>query len=170
MKPRWAPILLMAAAGAPSRAQSSLPDHFVLTSAQVARAISVAGTPISAQQVSLPARVVATVPDPELDVVSIQSSQARLACHQPGQCLPFYALLSSPPPATQRVTAVKEDFTMRAGDHAILTMDDDRAHIRVRVISLENGMAGKWIRVSSLDHKQIYFGEVINSSLLKGSF
>lgn len=170
MKPRWAPILLMAAAGVPSRAQSSLPDHFILTSVRVARAISVAGTPVSAQQVSLPARVVATVPDPELDVVSIESSRVRLVCHQPSQCLPFYALLSSARTTSQHLTAAKEDFTMRAGDQAILTMDDDRAHIRVKVISLENGMAGKRIRVSSLDHKQIYFGEVINSSLLKGSF
>jgi flagella basal body P-ring formation protein FlgA len=59
---------------------------------------------------------------------------------------------------------------MRAGDRATLLMDDSRAHIQIKVISLENGMAGKWIRVSSLDHKQTYFGQVINGSLLKGTF
>ncbi len=170
MKARWAPILLMAAAGVPLRAQSSLPDHFVLTPAQIARAISLAGTPTAEQQVSLPARVVATVPNPELDVVSLAPASVRLACHQPGQCLPFYALISGRPPATQPASMAKKDFTMRAGDRATLIMDDDRAHIRVKVVSLENGMAGKWIRVSSLDHKQTYFAEVVTSSLLKGTF
>jgi hypothetical protein len=165
MKASWTPILLMAAAAVPLPAQ----DHFALTPAQVARAISNAATPTSEQQVSLPARVVSTVPDPELDVVSLESSRVRLACRQPAQCLPFYALVSGAAPAAQRAPA-KADFTMRAGDHATLIMDDNRAHIQVKVISLENGMAGKRVRVSSLDHKQIYFGEVVNASLLKGTF
>ena len=64
----------------------------------------------------------------------------------------------------------KSEITMRAGTHATLVMDDDRSHIQVAVISLENGMAGHRIRVSSPDHKQVYFGEVVNARLLRGSF
>ena len=163
MKARWAPILLMAAAGVPLRAQSSLPDHFVLTPAQIARALSLAGTPTAEQQVSLPARVVATVPNPELDVVSLAPASVRLACHQPGQCLPFYALISGKAAGNPTCLDGKAKTSpCEPATRATLIMDDDRAHIRVKVVSLENGMAGKWIRVSSLDHKQTYFAEVVN--------
>jgi flagella basal body P-ring formation protein FlgA len=59
---------------------------------------------------------------------------------------------------------------MRAGAHATLMMDDNRSHIQVTVISLENGVVGHRIRVASPDHKQVYVAEVVSSSLLKGSF
>jgi flagella basal body P-ring formation protein FlgA len=49
-------------------------------------------------------------------------------------------------------------------------MDDDRAHIQIAVISLENGLAGHRIRVASPDHKQVYVAEVVNASLLRKSF
>ena len=62
------------------------------------------------------------------------------------------------------------DITMRAGTHATLVMDDNRSHIQVAVISLENGIAGHRIHVASPDHKQIYVGEVVNANLLRGSF
>jgi flagella basal body P-ring formation protein FlgA len=61
-------------------------------------------------------------------------------------------------------------ITMRAGARATLVMDDDRAHIQIAVISLENGIAGHWIRVASPDHKQVYVAEVVNASLLRKSF
>lgn len=68
------------------------------------------------------------------------------------------------------LTTPNNQFTMRAGSRATLVMDDQRSHIQVAVISLQNGMAGHRIRVSSPDHKQVYFGEVVSANLLKGSF
>ncbi len=65
---------------------------------------------------------------------------------------------------------LNSEITMPAGTHAILIMDDHRSHIQVAVISLEKGIAGHWIRVASLDHKQFYVGEVVSANLLKGSF
>jgi hypothetical protein len=62
------------------------------------------------------------------------------------------------------------DITMRAGTHATLVMDDNRSHIQVAVISLENGLVGHRIHVASPDHKQTYVGEVVNARLLRGSF
>jgi flagella basal body P-ring formation protein FlgA len=61
-------------------------------------------------------------------------------------------------------------FTIRAGAHATMVMDDERAHIQVAVVSLENGIAGHRIRVASPDHKQIYVAEVVNANLLRRSF
>lgn len=181
MKARWAPSLLMAAIGMPGRGQSPSPDRFALTPAQVARALCASGQRTSADQVSLPAHVVANDPDPVLDVLSVdppgktqptQPSRVRLACHVAAQCLPFYALVSgaSSNPFHAAATPAKSEFTMPAGTHAILVMDDARSHIQITVISLENGMAGHRIRVSSIDHKQVYIGEVVSPSLLKGSF
>jgi len=52
----------------------------------------------------------------------------------------------------------------------MLEMDDNRSHIQVSVISLENGNAGDKIRVSSPDRKQVYTAEVIDANLLKRSY
>jgi hypothetical protein len=152
---------------------------------------------IGDQQVSLLANVVATEPYPVLDILSIEPpsdrlsgersathSYVKLACHLPGTCLPFYAVVSWPEEAVGRATntssaspAVKRAMlkpnvaiTMRAGTHAILVMDDNRSHIQIVVVTLENGVAGHSIRVASPDHKQVYLAEVVSAHLLRRSF
>jgi hypothetical protein len=198
MKARRIPILLMAATTVPGLIHAQSQERFVLTTDQVAGALTGAGMTTPAADVSLPARVVALVPSPVLDILSVQpvrkgalaqpsrsSAQpsfllVKLACHQPGECLPFYATVNGPGAtdlgsnpssiATTAESIPKKEFTMPAGTHAILVMEDDRSHIQVAVVSLENGMAGHRIRVASPDHKQIYFGEVVNAGLLRGSF
>jgi hypothetical protein len=173
--------------------QSQLQDRFVLTADQVARAVSGEGIEVAGDQVSLLANVVATEPNPLLDVLSVEPlgdrwsgghsgthSWAKLGCHLPGVCLPFYAVVSwrkeqawqAPNLSSATPTGLKPNvaITMRAGARATLVMDDDRAHIQIAVISLENGIAGHWIRVASPDHKQVYVAEVVNASLLRKSF
>jgi hypothetical protein len=197
MRARWLSVLLVAAVGMAGWGQSRLQDRFALTAGQVARALCAGGMQTTEEQVSMLTTVVATEPDPSLDILSVEPpskgraalhspvrSQVRLACHLPGKCLPFYAIVSWPEPTAgpaatpSSVSPVSRnimfnpngEITMRAGTHATLVMDDDRSHIQLAVISLENGMAGHRIRVSSPDHKQVYFGEVVSASLLKGSF
>lgn len=122
-------------------------------------------------------------------------SRVKLACHLRGKCLPFYAIVSRSGPmagsgadtAANTASAARAssstfsgagnpalkanfDITMRAGAHATLVMDDNRSHIQVAVVSLENGIAGHRIRVTSPDHKHAYVGEVVNAKLLRGSF
>lgn len=112
----------------------------------------------------------------------IPRSMVKLTCDLPGTCLPFYAIVEWPEetapavrteasPAFQNARVkTRDEITMRAGTHAILVMDDQRSHIQVAVISLENGVAGKWIRVASPDHKQFYLGEVVSANVLRGTF
>jgi len=49
-------------------------------------------------------------------------------------------------------------------------MDDARSHVQISVISLENGIAGHRIRVTSPDHKQFYVAEVVSANLVRRSF
>jgi hypothetical protein len=195
MRASWLSISWMVAMSMIGLGQSQLQDRFALTAGQVARALSESGIQTTEEQVSLLTRVVATKSSPALDILSVDllgkrpmdsraRSRVKLGCHQPGQCLPFYAIVSgsettagsaatsssASPVTASMMFNPKSEITMRAGTHATLVMDDDRSHIQVAVISLENGMAGHRIRVSSPDHKQVYFGEVVSASLLKGSF
>jgi hypothetical protein len=197
MSARWLSILLMAAIGMPGWGQSQLQNRFALTAGQVARALSADGIQTTEKQVSLLTRVVATESSPALDVLSVETLskqpmaehslarlRVRLGCHLPGNCLPFYAIVSGLEPAVGLVATASSasagisnplaktnmDITMRAGTHATLVMDDNRSHIQVAVISLENGIAGHRIHVASPDHKQVYIGEVVNANLLRGSF
>lgn len=197
MTARWIPFLLMAATGVAVQAQSQSQNRFALTAAQVAFAVSASGMQTTAGHVSLLTRVVATEPEPVLDVLAVETLgkgplaeqsdvrlRVKLACHIQGKCLPFYAIVSSPPSTagsanitpkasptvSNTVWYAHSEITMRAGTHATLIMDDQRSHIQVAVVSLENGIVGHRIHVASPDHKQTYVGEVVNARLLRGSF
>jgi hypothetical protein len=199
MKARWIPFLLIAATGLPVSLQAQSQNRFALTAPQVARALSDSGIQTTGEQVSLLTRVVATEPSPKLDILSVETlgkgplaehsvrARVKLACHLPRKCLPFYAIVSSPQTVAGSVAGsttvassasifgnprlnASSEITMKAGTHATLLMDDQRAHIQVAVISLENGMVGHRIRVATPDHKQTYIGEVLNARLLRGSF
>jgi hypothetical protein len=193
MTAKWIGMLSIAAMSFTGWSQSQLQDRFAITADQVARVVSAGGIEIAGKQVSLLANVVSAEPDPVLDVLSAEPlgdrwseghsgthSWVKLACHTPGACLPFYAVVSWPRESDGRApdnssappVALKSNvaITMRAGAHATLVMDDDRAHIQIAVISLENGIAGHKIRVASPDHKQVYVAEVVNAILVRKSF
>jgi hypothetical protein len=193
MTTRWIPFLVMAALAATGQARSQLQDRFPLTAAQVALAVSASGMPTAAEHVSLLTRVVATEPAPALDILSVETLgkgplaehsevrlRVRLACHVAGKCLPFYAIVISAPstPGPANTLSIPKsamwnehsEITMKAGTHATLMLDDQRSHIQVAVVSLENGIVGHRIHVASPDHRQTYVGEVVNARLLKGSF
>jgi hypothetical protein len=189
MKARWIPFLLIAAAGVPVSLQAQSRDRFAITASQVARALSDNGIQATSEQVSLLARVVATEPSPRLDVLSVEAlgngssakhsvrARVKLACHLPGECLPFYVTVADPTSVASSASSFgnprvnpNREVTMKVGTHATLLMDDQRAHIQVAVITLENGMVGHRIRVATPDHKQTYVGEVVNEHLLRGSF
>ncbi len=197
LKARGMAALLTAVVSLPGWGQTQSQSRFALTSGQVAHALSIGGTTITDEQVSLLAQVVATQPSPTLDILSVEPfagrvgvrhpdtrSLVKLVCHQPGTCLPFYAVVNWPEGtdvsvssalgissgANNAVAKSNAAVTMHVGTHATMVMDDDRSHIRVAVVSLESGSAGKKIHVASPDHKQIYLAEVVSANLLKRSY
>jgi hypothetical protein len=174
-------VLLMVAMTLPALPQPPQQTRYTLTTKQVAavvvRSFLETGIALTDQQISLPARVVATEQIPTLDVSSVEvlsdyvfeghskaRSKIRLTCRIASVCLPFYAIVIWP-----EGLSIPE-ITMQAGTHATLVLDDERAHIQLTVVSLESGSAGHKIRVASPDHKQIYIAEIISANLLKGSF
>jgi len=96
MTATWLPFLLMAAMGGAPPGPSQPQNHFPLTAAQVALAVSASGMPAGAERVSLLTRVVATEPEPVLDVLSVETlgkgpgrsgrcllaREARLSCRR----------------------------------------------------------------------------------------
>jgi hypothetical protein len=172
-----------------SESQAASQDRYVLSAPKIAQALSLRGLTTKDAHVFLPARVVATEPDPALDVLSVSSTRDRrstvatesvtwikLTCRLPGRCLPFYAMVKgatgpySDPAAPNAAQLEKPPVAIRAGAQATLMMDDNRAHIQISVVSLENGVAGHRIRVATLDHKHTYTAEVVSAQLLKRSF
>ena len=197
MTARWIAAGLMASMSLAGWGQLHAQKSFVLTARQVAQSLSSSGIRIAEQQVSLLATVVATDPNPALDILSVEPldvgsaakhpearSRVKMVCHESGKCLPFYVVVRFPEGIVEHeanapgaamasgseLLKPKELITMRAGAHAMMVMDDGRSHIQIAVISLENGIAGHKIRVASPDHKQIYVAEVVGANLLKRSF
>lgn len=186
MCPRIGSLLSLALCAASALAQSSSP--LPITAKQVADALSATGMAVGPGRVALPVRVVSSAPAPVLRVLAIEppaqvtsarhtppQARIRLACALPSQCLPFYALLSwpelSPRPQPANTTPItSQAITMHAGAHATLILDDHRSHIQMAVISLQSGVTGQRIRLTSPDHKHFYYGEVVNAGLLQGSF
>ena len=72
--------------------------------------------------------------------------------------------------AIQKQIGPVGQLMMRSGSPATLELDQDRVHIHIEVICLESGVAGDKIRVTSHDHKQVYFAKIVSPTLLKGSF
>jgi len=195
MSARCMAVLLTVSFWLPGCVYAQSLERFALTAQEVAGTLSGHGIQIADSQVSLPAKVVATKAHPVLDVLSIASlglrwsegrseshSLVKIGCHEPGTCLPFYAIVNWPegtidagsasslPGSASAKLKANAPVAIRAGAHALLEMDDNRSHIEVAVISLQNGNAGDKIRVATPDRKQTYTAEVIGANLLKGSY
>jgi hypothetical protein len=165
-------------------------QRFSVTPQQVAHALLRRGLTVGDGQVSLVASIVASSPEPELDVESVLPlatvasdprirAKVRLVCPQPRACVPFYAIVTWPSgtlrsalPALDRTAGARSlppPIAMRAGSNAMLIVDTAQMHLRVPVISLQNGAVGSTIHVTSPDHKQTYTATVLSPTLLTGS-
>jgi hypothetical protein len=176
------PILVAAAA----LSAAAAPVRDAITAAQVADAISEAGTKVSARQVTLLTDVVSTGSAPILKVQSMQpwgnhQIKVRMSCARQEECLPFFVAVrdndqnllqrvseDSRGPSPARSRPDSKSFVVRSGTPVTLLIDGERIHIKLSVICLENGAPGQTIRASSMDHKQTYSAEVVDGTLLRG--
>jgi flagella basal body P-ring formation protein FlgA len=171
---------------AATTALSAAPANHTISVEQISSAISDAGMPVLPQEVKLLTQVRATTDMPKLRVSSIQNSGdhsaiVRMECESPEQCLPFFvktqtdrnnqsAAANTPmKQAPSRMPrGASKPTVMRAGSQAVLLLEGDRVHIRISVVSIENGAVGEKIRVRAVGNRQSYIAEVIDATSLKG--
>lgn len=178
---QFRPILILvlgAAAALPLFARSG---EYPITPQQVAATVTGGGLQVSADEVSLLADVVATVPQPILKLKYVSPSAdhqvlARLECADARQCLPFMVVLnvdrSALPSAVKSSDAQPsrpQAPLVRAGSSAVLQLDGGHVHISIPVICLENGTLGEIIRAASPDRRQFYTAQVAQNGVLRGT-
>ncbi len=164
-------------------------ERVPLTGAIVAAALNGSGLHVDGSQVELPGSLATTSPDPQLRVIGAElladgRLRVRLACRQTGECQPFMATLrsSSAPEAMsnllslgkelQHTTPVHVNSTndrLLAGRHATLHLQGTHMLITVPVVAIDSGAPGTEVRVSSLDHKQLYRAVVADAGTVRGA-
>ncbi len=196
---RWAmlPMSMMAFAGAlclsTGASAENAAQRFLVTKEMVVTAMQYRQLPIQGVQVRLSAPITASSVNPMLDIqtmtmVDAHNAQLRIACRNRTECLPFYVAATWPdvagaiavpeglpqkPGQPQMLTKPAEApvrAALRPGSTATLLIEDQKIHIRLRVICLEGGLPGDKVRVSTPDHKVSYKAEIVAPNLLKGSF
>jgi len=179
-------VSLLVAMAVPAAAA---PGRVLITTDQVAAAISAAAMVVSPEQVTLLTEVVARSDAPALKVESIEPwgihrIKVRLGCTDQDECLPFYVAVrfdqasgakaasshsDETPGVNFRTSQGPQSFVVRAGSRAVLLIDGGHVHVRLNVVCLENGAAGQNIRVECKDPRQTFVAKVVNGGVLRGS-
>ena len=168
-------------------AASPQPGTFPITRNQVTEALRQDGLTSDPGQVRLAARVVASVSQPELEVVSMTAKSdqlhLRMACAGRAECLPFFATLAMPSQAAALAaqehwlagSSRNEDVghamkltAVHNGSRLTMLLSGSHLHIKMPVICLSSGNLGQTVRVAGLDRKQVYAAEVVDEHTVKG--
>ena len=157
--------------------------------ASVVVALGAGGIHIEPQQVELLTHVPVRQTNPDLVVAGIDALDAaharvKLKCRDRGVCLPFFALINwdvpeeaeatlsrwlSPPAEITSLTADRPAaWSVRHGQIATFVIETPHVHLQLPVICLTNGRLGETVRVSTLDRKRVFRGEVVGPRMLKG--
>jgi hypothetical protein len=148
---------------------------------QVAGAIQAAGFDASAIQLQLLSNVTSPA-GTTLHVAKISRESAGTALaelHCPArQCLPFYVLVHDTRIAEGAAVPFRQQGVSRSAPARPLlergrtiTLMIERSDFRIvlPVISLESGMQGQIIRVTSPDHKRVYRAEIVNKTTVRSA-
>ena len=192
---RWSRVwLLFAIPAVISHARAQTP-RFPVTSEQVVAAMRGHAWSIEGIRVALPTAITTAVADPKLSIetasmLTAHQARLRIVCRVPAACLPFFATAVWPDntdsvslpgdPSTEDTgrrlstasAAPASDSSaarLRPGTFVTLLLEGERIHIRMQVVCLQGGAAGKKIRVATRDRKQTYVAEIVTPTLLKES-
>lgn len=174
--------MVLAVTALPAIAAGTYP----ISAGQVAAEINRMGMPVRPGQITMLADVTSATQSPALKVQSIQPQDGgevlvRLECERAGQCLPFFVRVrtssnsaivnNASGPAREAMpwgTPSAQSPLLRSGATATLLLEGDHVHITIPVISLQNGVPGQTIRVTSADRHRTYYAQVVNDTLVKG--
>jgi hypothetical protein len=193
----WIPFALCSALLTAHGLGQTPARRFPLAERDVMLAMQQRGLPLEGLQLRPAAAITSSVASPDLDIRSLTPSGRRtaqlvVACRNSSECLPFYVSAAwsadvntaemharfDPPTASARkataaaskTAAEEETQALRPGSPALLLLEGERVHVRMRVVCVEAGDPGASVRVTTPDRKQAYQAEVIGPGVVKGSF
>jgi len=190
MKRRTMLLLLIGALAAVSGYASPTGEKFPVDPRQISALLSAVGVRTSPEQVHLLSAVHANRDNAALEIVSAEpwqraGAQVLLRCQKRQECLPFYVLVSWPTPraaetllrqftdahtrAVAPVSPQRGPLLVHRGERATLVIRSEHMLVKLSVICLASGDAGKHVRVSSTDRKRTFEAEVVGRGLLKGA-
>lgn len=161
------------------------PAQYAIGIERVAGAVGNAGIEVSPGEVTMLTDAVASTPAPTLTVRSVERWNnnrmlVRLECELRQECVPFFVVvgrsagvsadraMSQGSVPYRAVGAGRNSSVVFSGAPATLLLEDERVHIRIPVICLENGALGQTIRVRGKENRLIYSAQVLSGALVKG--
>lgn len=160
-----------------------------LTPGLVVSALHEAGLEVQPAQLHMPASLSINADTPDLHVAHAEKLpggrlRLQLTCRPQGICLPFLITIDPLPgqalefaslgttqsismevPHHDPVSATR----VQAGQHLTLLLEDTHMRIVLPVVAIDSGSPGAEIRVSSLDHKQLFTATVLQAGAVKGT-
>ncbi len=172
-------IVVLFAVACPRVSAQAAHGRVPVSNKQVVQALRSAGVETSPSQVRLLANVTSTE-GATLRVKNMKESSrgilAELVCRNPGQCIPFYALIDSDDAASfvksaalRPAAAPKTPPLIARGQLITLLIQDSDFRIVLPAVCLENGVSGQIIRVTSPDRKRIYTAQVVSDKLVRST-
>jgi len=163
-------------------------EHYEVNSVEVAAAISSLGVQVQSGDVTLLAHAVAAIPFPKLRIGASKQSYnnsllLRVECVEPQDCLPFFVSIHGDQRSIARLEAITEtepsssfsqvnkpasQAAIRTGEPVLLLLEGPHIHIRIPVVSLENGAVGQRIRVKEEGNHQSYTGVIVKDGVVQG--
>ena len=163
--------------------------RFPLSTATVARALQNAGVAVEESAVTLPLKIATSSANPNLVLSGAEALpsarlRVRLACNDPRDCLPFFAMVQCADENAAKCAAsthlsssfgpnlpirIADTPALRPGDHAMLLLEDKQMQISLPVLSIDGGRLGSTVRVSSMDHKNTYLATIVSAQVVRGT-
>ena len=171
-------------AGAALPAMAATPEHYPISTGNVAATISASGMTKLPEQVTFLTEVVATSPAPALKLRSVEKIgserlSARIECISSDECLPFFVAIQTVQGSEQQIAAISARYSpagttsraaavVRAGTIVNLFLDGEHLHIRIPVVCLESGAPGQSIRVQDKSKRLVFTAQVVDGSAVRG--
>ena len=172
-------VLCTVACAAPITPVTS--ERIKVSRERIVEAMQAAGFETSPAQLELLSNVTSTS-GASLRVAKVRQESAgtmlaQLNC-QERQCLPFYVLVHGAYIENNTVTTASRTASgnrtearplIARGKPLTLIIETTSLRIVLPAVSMEGGIQGQVIRVSSPDHKQVYRAEVVSDTTVRGT-
>ena len=185
---RLSPILVLLLWGATFSLAQAETTRFPITATQISQVLLPAALALTPGDIELPLPLSTAVDSPHLairgaDPLGETHLRLRINCTVPGECLPFFVVLNlhDKKHASAAQDLLNSSFSpalpispastpvVRAGERAVLLLEDHHMQITLPVITIDTGKLGTEVRVTSLDRKQTYRGFVIETGVIRGA-